>query len=195
MERNLVFISGGVRSGKSSFAEKFAERLHGDLHYIATARVTDDDMARRIQRHQEQRERGHRTWTTWECSVDLHKIAPNFQASHIVLLDCLTILLANELFRHELTDGQVCATYEKEVIRLLVQTIEDISCRVKSFVVVSNEVLYEGVHHNAGVEMYQRAIGHFHQELVNRVTCAIHVESGIPIIMKGERYFEETLLS
>ena len=70
----ITFITGGARSGKSSFALRMAEAVNPNPVYLATARVWDDDFRRRIERHQS--DRGPH-WTNIEeekrlsaCSVD-----------------------------------------------------------------------------------------------------------------------------
>lgn len=61
METALTFITGGARSGKSTFAEQTAARLAlnegGKLHYIATSKPSDEEMRLRIRRHKEQRKK------------------------------------------------------------------------------------------------------------------------------------------
>lgn len=188
METNIVFISGGARSGKSTFAEQFAERRPGKLHYIATARMTDDEMEGRIRRHQKKREYGERSWATWECPVDIHTLAPRFHSADIVLLDCLTILLANELFRSDQTVDLDRLKGHKRVVSSLIQGIDAIAQRVHTLVIVSNEVLFDGVSNDPVVKTYQRAIGYLHQDIVKRARCAFAVEAGIPLLMKEERH-------
>ena len=69
----LTFISGGVRSGKSAYAEKLlvdeAEKNGGRLVYIASGIATDSEMQARIERHQT--DRAAHNWTTIEQPVEL----------------------------------------------------------------------------------------------------------------------------
>jgi adenosylcobinamide kinase/adenosylcobinamide-phosphate guanylyltransferase len=60
MGKRVYFITGGARSGKSSFAEKLAGDLGGRQAYIATAQALDPEMAARIEKHRIERRRvGH----------------------------------------------------------------------------------------------------------------------------------------
>ncbi len=59
-DSSIIFITGGVRSGKSRFAEKTAatwwqQSPTGTLHYIATMQATDSEMEKRIDRHKKDR--------------------------------------------------------------------------------------------------------------------------------------------
>jgi adenosyl cobinamide kinase/adenosyl cobinamide phosphate guanylyltransferase len=61
----ITLVLGGARSGKSAVAESL---VGGDAVYVATAEVTDDDFARRIEAHRARRPAG---WTTVESGPDL----------------------------------------------------------------------------------------------------------------------------
>ena len=67
----ISYISGGVRSGKSRFAQDYARQLSPTPVYVATARIWDDDFGQRVQRHRD--ERGPE-WTTLEAERDLHQL-------------------------------------------------------------------------------------------------------------------------
>ena len=94
----LVMILGGVRSGKSSFAEALAEQFgEDDVVFLATsdASASDDEMSDRIARHQASR---LATWRTVESRRELAKVIPNISpAPRVILLDCLTIWVSNIL--------------------------------------------------------------------------------------------------
>ncbi|AKS38731.1 cobalamin biosynthesis protein CobU [Anoxybacillus gonensis] len=175
----IVFISGGVRSGKSSFAEQcakmMAETTHS-LHYIATAIRTDEEMEARIAHHQKQRKRDR--WQTWEQPYDLDRIIYMFCKRDIVLLDCLTNLWANELFRDHIWD------VHGKVPRI-VQQIKQLSDKAKGLIIVSNEVFYDGVPNERGTYMYMHGLGLLHQHLVTLSDVAILMRYGLPIVKKG----------
>ena len=86
---NIIFITGGERSGKSSFAQQMAQRLSGQPVYLATARVWDNDFAHRIERHKSER---NERWITIEEEKNLsaHKLA-----GKVVVLDCITLWITN----------------------------------------------------------------------------------------------------
>lgn len=92
---SLVLITGGVRSGKSTFAEKMAEESGKKVIYLATARVEDDEMCERVARHRERRPPNVKTV---EESLEPHLILEREGDGGVfILIDCLTLLLSNHI--------------------------------------------------------------------------------------------------
>jgi adenosylcobinamide kinase / adenosylcobinamide-phosphate guanylyltransferase len=184
---SLVFISGGVRSGKSSFAEKVAADIAGQtggqLHYIAAGQSTDSEMKNRIARHQKDRLESGLNWKTWEQSRDLRQLSGAFSSNDIVLLDCITTLLNNEFFASE--DEWKNPQFQNQVIGSIKEGVEQIAESCHTLVVVSNEVLNESLGENELVFTYGKILGQLHQHLTAMAKRAYLVEAGIPILMKG----------
>jgi adenosylcobinamide kinase/adenosylcobinamide-phosphate guanylyltransferase len=101
----ITFISGGARSGKSSFALKEASKFEGQKAYLATAETLDDEMKERVKRHK--KERGP-NWDTYEEPVEitegLKKIKDKY---NVIVLDCLTLWLSNVLLSNLDCDKEV----------------------------------------------------------------------------------------
>lgn len=184
----LIFISGGVRSGKSSFAEKtaieIANHSQGNLHYIASGVAFDREMKDRIKRHQEQRNEGDQQWTTWEEPYLLHTLSPSFQRHDIVLFDCLTNLLNNRLFQTE--ERLMDHTFHEEIKKSIMEGIVSIQKNCHSLIVVSNEILNEPIFSSNLVLVYAKLLGKLNQQVVALAKEAYIVESGIPVCMKKE---------
>ncbi|WLD91662.1 bifunctional adenosylcobinamide kinase/adenosylcobinamide-phosphate guanylyltransferase [Alkalihalobacillus sp. AL-G] len=180
--RSLIFITGGVRSGKSSFAEKLAIQLatgsSRSLHYIATGERSDSEMEKRIQKHRQQRKESESQWTTWEQPRNIGTLATHFSDDDILLLDCLTTLLNNELFS--------TGADQQSSMNAILQGIEALSRCCHTLIIVSNEVLNEPIQDNQLVFTYKKVLGHLHQMIVQRALRAYLVESGVEIEMKGE---------
>ncbi len=87
--RRIIFVTGGQRSGKSSYAQGLAESLSANPLYLATARRWDEDFERRIERHRA--DRGSQ-WTTIEEEKQLSRHQLNGKT---VLMDCVTLWLTN----------------------------------------------------------------------------------------------------
>ena len=103
---NIILVTGGARSGKSAFAERYAAALPGRHAYVATARIFDEEMARRIAAH---RRRRPSSWQTWEIPEDLPGTMERLcRSSDVVLVDCLTLYFSNYLFAH---DGEADEVY------------------------------------------------------------------------------------
>ncbi|WP_338471475.1 bifunctional adenosylcobinamide kinase/adenosylcobinamide-phosphate guanylyltransferase [Niallia sp. XMNu-256] len=185
----IIFITGGVRSGKSSFAEKLAgeqSRMEpfGQLHYIAAMQSSDEEMKQRIRVHQNERLHSDLVWTTWEKPTSIGELAGNFGEKDVVLLDCLTTWLNNELFFE--MDGWRDDAYLSQLFETMWDEMISISRKVKTFIIVSNEVLYEPIESNDLVFVYSSLLGKLHQKIVAQARLAYLVEGGIPIVMKGD---------
>lgn len=185
---SLIFITGGVRSGKSSFAEKIAlelaleNRVH--LNYLATGVAIDQEMIERIEKHQNDRESGMYLWRTFEQSQNIGEAAAFFNGDDIILLDCVTTLLNNELFS---ANQKWDESFLTQVIENIMTGIDKIRERVKGLIVVSNDVFHESMVESDLVFTYGRTLGKIHQQLVKSADQAFLVEAGIPINMKGVR--------
>ncbi len=91
MASKLTFILGGARSGKSAYAQQMAQAAGDRILYIATARVFDEEMERRVAAHRASRPVG---WETLELPD--HIVAGLESATgtyNAILLDCVTLLL------------------------------------------------------------------------------------------------------
>lgn len=98
----LTLITGGVRSGKSTFAEELAAESGKEMIYLATARVEDEAMRERVIRH---RQRRPATVLTVEEPLEPHLVIQREGAeTKVILIDCLTLLVSNrflaDLDRH-----------------------------------------------------------------------------------------------
>ncbi len=90
---SLILITGGVRSGKSTFAEKLAEESGKKVIYLATARVEDDEMRERVARHRSRRPANVRTI---EEPLEPHLVLEEEgDSGTLFIVDCLTILMSN----------------------------------------------------------------------------------------------------
>lgn len=92
----VTLITGGSRSGKSSYAESLLSDTD-DVLYIATAVNTDEEMSQRISRH---RQRRNSTWLTHEGCRGLDEAVRAAKRSN-VLLDCCTIMITNLLLESD----------------------------------------------------------------------------------------------
>ena len=93
---DLTFILGGARSGKSAHAERLAAASGLPVTYVATARIGDSEFAARVEQH---RERRPAHWALVEAPLDLGAAVRELdREGHVLLIDCLTLWLANLLF-------------------------------------------------------------------------------------------------
>ena len=132
----IFLVTGGARSGKSQFAEKFTLELgKGRAAYIATAQIFDEEMKLRIKIH---RKRRGAEWTTFESPFDADKIISevdkNFDA---ILFDCVTIYLSNFLCAADIDDEEKIYQDFNKLIEKLLDAAKNSHAAV---VFVSNEV-------------------------------------------------------
>ncbi|MFI3322124.1 MAG: bifunctional adenosylcobinamide kinase/adenosylcobinamide-phosphate guanylyltransferase [Rikenellaceae bacterium] len=85
----IVYVTGGQRSGKSSFAQQMVENLSENPLYLATARCWDSEFEKRIERHKA--DRGEK-WTNVEKEKNLSEL--NLEG-RVVLMDCVTLWITN----------------------------------------------------------------------------------------------------
>ena len=190
MEKRLIFISGGARSGKTSFAEAYAVELaniqKSSLYYLATSQKDDQEMIKRVERHQEDREKSIVNWQTIEQSVDISEVVTQVNEQSVILLDCITLLLSNELFKGDFDEEQfIKNSYQEYVKTKIVSDVKVLAEQVNTLLVVSNEVLFEPLDPaNKVVWVYQKLLGEIHQELVAHSDEAYLIQAGMKIRKK-----------
>ena len=132
---NITLITGGQRSGKSTYAERLAlERSERPVH-LATATIGDEEMAERVRRH---RERRGPQWINLEEPIKLSLLDLK---GHTVLVDCMT-LWATNIFFDQKEDTDSALTALKNEFDLLTGKKAD-------FIFVTNEIGMSGISPNA----------------------------------------------
>ncbi len=173
MAGKLYFITGGARSGKSSFAEKLALEMDGKRAYVATAQALDAEMAAKIEKHRRDR---CSTWDTYEEPLAvadlLRKLSGRYQ---VVLLDCLTLWLSN-VMAHTDGDGAVLSCVE-DLVKVLGGL--DGTC-----LVVSNEVGLGIVPDNPLARKFRDLAGMLNQRVAQTAHEVYFTAAGIPMKIK-----------
>lgn len=164
----LVFISGVVRSGKSSLGEKLAGFLAGKDRkiYLATSRYYDQEMIERIQIHQ--KTRADKGFLTIDKNSDIGEVAADLRSKDTVLLDCLGTLLANEMF----DKNEFPADFELTRDKVLAD-LNKINNKVANLLIISNEIFADGVIYETLTEAYIKNLAYLHIKLVQASDVAI----------------------
>lgn len=169
----LTIILGGSASGKSEFAETLAvqEQIEssGRRLYVATMQAFDEESQKRIQKHREQR-RG-KGFVTVEQYRDVEKIEA--QKEDIVLLECMSNLLANEMYA-----GSNVVT---EVVAKVIHSIRRLEEKCGHLIIVSNDVFHDGCAYSEETMQYLDYLGRINRELSRRANRVVEVVCGIPI--------------
>lgn len=170
----MIFITGGARSGKSSFAQQQAEQHPGELLYIAAAEVRDDEMLQRVQMHQQAR--GERWQLLEEPLWVADKLAEQSAGKAALLLDCVTLWVTNLFFHFEERSGPVLAEIDR-FIELAWQLDEPLY-------LVSNELGSGIVPENSMNRQFRDLAGIVNQRLAAAADEAWLVVSGLPLKLK-----------
>jgi adenosyl cobinamide kinase/adenosyl cobinamide phosphate guanylyltransferase len=170
---NLVLVTGGVRAGKSSWAEAEAARLGGErVAFIATAEPNDAEMAERIEAHRASRPP---SWITLEAPLEVSAALLAAEPS-VVVLDCLTLWVANLL----LAPGGDAASTLSHVEALL----DAASTREGTLIVVTNEVGLGVVPDNELARTYRDLLGSANARVAQAAERVLLLVSGIPLDLK-----------
>jgi adenosylcobinamide kinase/adenosylcobinamide-phosphate guanylyltransferase len=165
----LTLVLGGARSGKSRYAESLVTAIPGPWIYVATAEARDAEMAERIAAHQARRGAG---WRTLETPRDVVG-ALTAHGTTPLLVDCLTLWLANAL----LASADVDAEIER-----LEAALEQASAPL---VLVANEVGFGIVPDNALGRRFRDLQGLLNQRIAARADRVVLVVAGLPLTIKG----------
>jgi len=166
----IVFITGGARSGKSAFAQSMAEKLSDNPVYMATARIWDDDFGERIQRHKNERNQ------SWQTIEEEKNISKHNLDGRTVMLDCITLWLTN-IFHDNNYDIDKSLTQAKT--EWLAFILKDMT-----LIVVSNEIGM-GVHaENAVSRKFCDLQGWINQYIAAKADSVYFMVSGIAMKIK-----------
>jgi adenosylcobinamide kinase/adenosylcobinamide-phosphate guanylyltransferase len=165
-----LLVFGGARSGKSAFALAAAEAAASERLYLATGSADDDEMAARIARHQAERGAG---WTTLEEPLALAEaLAAEARPGRVVLVDCLTLWLANATFAGldpAAETARLCAA---------------IAALKGPAVFVSNEVGAGIVPETKLGRDFRDWQGRLNQEVARACDSVVLIAAGLPLLLK-----------
>lgn len=179
----VVLVTGGARSGKSSFAERLARESNLEVVYVATSEVKDEEMALRVKKHRAQRPRH---WYTIEEPLHPEKEIEGIKGqSKIILLDCLTLWVSNLLLHPELPYAGAGFT-EKEtyILEKTKKLIELFFEKKYNAILVSNEVGWGVVPDNPLARAYRDIAGRVNQLCAGYASRVYLTVAGLPVELK-----------
>ena len=174
-------ILGGVRSGKSRYAEHLAKSFNLPVTYIATAQAGDDEMLARIQQHQAYRPA---SWETIELpDATLPKrLAALMQQPRVVLLDCLTLWLTQLLCAAPLSDDLL-----QEVDKALDALVAVVAAGGQAeLIMVGNETGLGIMPMDSLTRAFGDRAGLLHQRLAKVCEQGVFVVAGLPLTVKAD---------
>lgn len=187
-KRRLILLLGGARSGKSAYGETLASRLAGSMPvlYIATATPSDDEMRERIARHRASRP------AHWHTTEEQLNPASALQSSTepVVLLDCVTLLVANLLLEGA-PHGEnfdeapvVSAGAEARVDHAITDLLDAWRARTATLILISNEVGMGLVPPYPLGRVYRDCLGRINARLADEADIVLLMVAGLPIELK-----------
>lgn len=174
MMKNMTFILGGARSGKSTYALELA-RKHRKVAFIATCEGLDAEMIKRIKTHKESRPRH---WQTFEEAKDVAGMLESMDKRFdCIVIDCLTLLVSNLLLAKASHKA-----IEAKVSRML-ENLRKKKCRA---IIVSNEVGLGLVPVNKLAREFRDIAGKINQAVAKEADEVFFMASGLPCRIKGK---------
>jgi len=182
----LILVTGGARSGKSTFAEDRAKEFGQKVLYVATSKPIDDEMKQRIAKHRAQRPE---EWETLEEYKNLDTILVNIiQDKDAVLLDCITIMITNLMLDECIDWDNLTRDKVEEIENLVKHQIERLislsKMSVVPFILVTNEVGLGVVPPSAIGRDFRDIAGRINQMLAKAADEVYFCVSGIPMKIK-----------
>ena len=170
-----VFISGGCKNGKSmyaqSIAKEMAEKEGRELYYVATMIPVDDEDEARIRKHL--KERDGWGFTTLEQGRDIcGALTPEVDSKGSFLLDSVTALLSNEMFR---PDG----TCDFGAGERVAEELAEFAARTGNTVFVSDFIYSGTTDFNDFTEEYRKALSVIDRKLASVCDRVMEVSFGM----------------
>ena len=198
----MILINGGSSSGKSAFAEtliveqaKREETMakaagksmrggaremdlrHQPSCYLATMIAWDEECRERIRKHRKMREK--KNFMTIECPVDLSKA--EVPAGSRCLLECVSNLAANEMYRRDMEDP------ENGAMERILEGIRMIRKNADFLVVVTNDVSGDQGPYSEETEAYRKLLGGINCALAGEADEVYEVICGEPVMVKKKK--------
>ena len=170
-------VTGGARSGKSTYAERLALKLSPEPIYMATARIWDDDFRLRVKAHQARR---GPEWTNVEEEKWLSR---HDVTGRVVLVDCLTLWSTNFFF-----------DLQSDIERTLMATKEELdrfTAQEATFIFVTNEIGLGGTSANELQRKFTDLLGWVNQYVASKAEEVVLMVAGIPVKIKGNVQSED----
>lgn len=184
----ITYVSGGARSGKSTFAEQYALANGNRVLYIATAVPFDAGMKDRIHKHKERRP-DH--WGTLEAYKGFKEALGGINGSYDTLLfDCVTVMVTNLMLEDQSIDWDTITHSKVDQLEASIrQEFDELLNAIREsemhLIIVSNELGMGIVPENRLSRLFRDIAGRMNQKIANAADEAYLIVSGQPLKLKG----------
>ena len=189
--KKIILVTGGQRSGKSTYAEKMVLGLSGEKQavYMATARVWDEEFAHRVELHKQRR------GPQW-INIEEEKFLSNHNVEgKVVLVDCVTLWSTNFFFDNstdflpgsstmDASQAEQSATLVERTLQQIKEEFEKFTAQDATFVFVTNEIGLSGVSENMVQRQFTDLLGWLNQYIASKADEVVFMISGIPVKIK-----------
>ncbi|MDE7312950.1 MAG: bifunctional adenosylcobinamide kinase/adenosylcobinamide-phosphate guanylyltransferase [Eubacterium sp.] len=180
----MILVTGASGSGKSAYAEQLAGQLAGTLpggqaakYYLATMQIYDEEGLRKVWRHRQMRY--GKGFLTIEQPVAVHKALAKMQGENrTVLLECISNLVANEMFSEKKT------VLKRQVVETAIHDIRLLKEQTAHLIVVGSNVFDDGIAYDPATMAYMRALAKISRQLAALADQVVEVVAGIPLAVK-----------
>ena len=185
--RHIILVTGGERSGKSSYAEQRALATNERPVYVATARIWDEEFRQRVAVHRERRDE------RWDCIEEEKYLSRHDLTGRTVVVDCVTLWCTNFFFDRRTEDnpsGTEEETAEQARLRLdatleeMKEEIARFTAHEATYIFVTNEIGMGGVPAHPVQRQFTDLLGWLNQHLAALADEVVLMVSGIPVIIK-----------
>ena len=195
--KKIILVTGGQRSGKSTYAEKLALELAAGEQavYMATSRIWDEEFAHRVQLHKDRR------GPQWINLEEEKYLGRHNVAGRVVLIDCVTLWSTNFFFDLSTEDplpdnaggavttmsaqqAQDSATLVERTLQQIKAEFEKFTSQDATFIFVTNEIGLSGVSENKVQRQFTDLLGWLNQYIASKADEVVFMVSGIPMKIK-----------
>src|SRR5882762_10203464 len=171
IQRGVIFITGGARSGKSRHAQELALQLSATPVYVATARKWDGDFQERIRRHQQERD------ARWSSIEEEKYISRLELQGKVVVIDCITLWITNFFIDTKNDIDASLDACKKEIDEL---------CRQDAVLIIISNEIGMGVHAETEIgRKFTDLQGWMNQYIAAKAGKVLLMVSGIPLMIKN----------
>ncbi len=159
----IVFILGGVKGGKSMFAQHLARLVSpgAPLYYFATMIPGDAEDAKRIRRHIH--DRSGWGFNTVEEGISFRKGMAGIPTNATVLVDSITAYVQNNVFSPK---GQTAD-------EAMFADIDSLTERAADAIIVSDYIFSDALDYPESVTAYLRTLGEVHKYIASRADMVL----------------------